>query len=38
MEYQNIINSLDNASNQPSKFMINQEEYIIPTVKLDSKL
>ena len=46
MEYQKIINLLDNKSNQLSKFrtknglkqMVNQEKYIIPIVTLDSRL
>ena len=45
MEYQTIINLLDNASNQPSKFkkkiglkkMINQMDCIRPIVTLDLK-
>ena len=46
MEYQKIINFLDNISNKPSKFrtknwikqMINQEGHITPIVTLDLKL
>ena len=46
MEYQKIINLLDNKSSQLSKFrtknglkqMVNQEKYIIPIVTLDSRL
>ena len=46
MEYQKIINLVDNKSNQPSKFeqkigleqMINQEERMMSKVKLDLKL
>ena len=46
MEYQKIINLLDNKPNQLSKFrtknglkqMVNQEKYIIPIVTLDSRL
>ena len=46
IEYQKIINLLDNTSNQPSKFrtknwveiMMNQEEHIILIVKSSLKL
>ena len=45
MEYQKIVNLLDNTSNQPSKFriknwlkqMMNQEEHTVLVAKLNSK-